>query len=74
MRYVAYLSLIAVDQHRVVSTVENNLECPRHFACTHSDGSFVGRYVNLEMLDAVVPHESLVFRRDLLRHECARRR
>lgn len=71
--YAAYLSLIAMDQHRVIATVEDNLECPRHLACTDPDDSLVCRYVNLEMLDTVLLHEGLVFRRDGLGHECARR-
>lgn len=68
---VWYLSLIAMNQHRVIATVENNFECTRHFACTDTYGFLVGRYVNLKMLDTVLPHEGRIFRRDRLGHKCA---
>jgi hypothetical protein len=68
-RKVAYLALVAMNQHGVVRPVKDDLHGPRHLTRSDTNLALVGRNVHLKVLDAILSHERAVIGRDCLRNE-----
>ena len=69
---VTYLALVTVDQHRVILAIQESHQRVSHLTSRDADLAFIGRNVDLQMVDAVLFAELGITRWDWLRNQSAR--